>query len=452
MKFLKLLSLLSLAGIAGLSLFTWFSGDDICYLNELARYSVIRKAWLQYMYWDGRSLGIASLIQLAGLKYFTPQAISLTWAFSFIGMAMMVLKINQPALPGITGSRVSVISTGLLTCIMWLGMWKLVPDILYWPTGGWYCIMCLLGLVWVYIFQNDLERQRFTTGRNVFILLCSLVCGINSHNLITALLLIALIELAHASLVLKDKNAARYIVFSLAGLAAGAAIVLLAPGNQERLKAIEWQGYNASFLSNLLVVAARYAYWLFGLVLLLSYLAWLCGYKIDKVAILNLKQSATQIHRLKNIRALVTSLRTHKYLLAAISTILVFSATSFFAVPRTAIFFAVFLILYFLQVANIHFQKINSARFIYGSIAFLILFLGIISYEMTKVYELKQQLMQREAYYRSNKGNDVAVAAIPPSSIPFAFSFVDISADSAFWVNRCVALHHGLKTVRTASK
>ena len=53
--------------------------------------------------------------------------------------------------------------------------------------------------------------------------------------------------------------------------------------------------------------------------------------------------------------------------------------------------------------------------------------------------------------FNENKGSDVMVTPVSKAEIPFAFSYVDISTDTSYWVNRCVALHYGLKTVRVSS-
>jgi hypothetical protein len=452
MRILKLLSILSLAGIFALCFFSWFSGDDLCYRNELVRYSVFEKAWLQYMHWDGRSLGIASLIQLTALKYFPPSVITLIWTAAFTGNAIMMLKIIHLGIPGSGESNVSVISVALLCSVMWLGLWKLIPDILYWPTGGWYCMMCLLGLCWIYLFKKTLAEKNFSSGKIVLIFILSFICGNNSHNAVIALILIAIIELLHSIYGLKNRKAITCCVFALTGLAGGASIVLFAPGNYERLHAIAWPGFNETFLHHIVLVFERYVYWLGALIILLLYIRWLYGknffYDVSKFypSVTKFK-SAT-----KNKEAFIQSIHSYSYLIAALSTVIVFAATSFFAVPRTAIFFATYLVLFAAQRNRIRFEKINSKKFIYGSSVFLIFFIGIVAYEMIKVSSLKEKLSAREKIYSLNKGLDVTVDEIPVSDVPFAFTFVDISDDSSYWVNRCVALNHQLKTVRTAGK
>lgn len=447
-KAFKLLCILSLACLPVLCFFTWFSGDDICYRNELARYSVIEKAWLQYLYWDGRSLGIASLIQLTCLKYLSAPATCLIWNAAFLGIAYMILKIVEQDRNILSKKKPTVTSIALLTSIMWLGMWKLVPDILYWPTGGWYCVMCLLGLFWIDVFMNDLRSKKFSPKRDLMILIASVICSVNSHNFVLSLFILVLIELAFIVKTSGDKKAIRYCFFSLAGIVAGAAFVLAAPGNLERLSAISWQGFNSSFLYHCTLVFLRYCYWLTALFILIILFLWLNGKKIIPGTDIFYSFRNKIITANKTRTSFILLLHEHKYLIAGISTILVFSATSFFAVPRTALFFAVFLIIYALQKSNIGFDKIESAKFLNGSVIFLFTFICIISFEIWKVNALQQTLSKREKLYDINHGKDVVVDAIQESKVPFAFTFVDISADSTYWVNKCVALNFGLKSVR----
>lgn len=450
-QLLKILSIASLAGIVLLSIFTWFSADDLCNLNELARYSVPKMAWLQYMNWDGRSLSIAAFVQLSILKYLSPQVATFCWATSFVGVAVLILKIVRIENPLFCNRQNKLIATAVIAATAWLGLWKMIPDIIYWPTGGSYSFMNLIGLFWLSVFLADLKAKRFGSGRCTFILFLSFICGNNSHNFIIGLLVIVFIELAHHWFLNKDKVAAVYISYALAGLLVAACIVFLAPGNSTRLSVISYHGISSRFLYFYLLVLTKYGYWLMSLFALCVYVAWISGSKI-----FFLKEHF--IHRIKeflnsiwNKKSLIIILHQHKFLFAAMATITVFFATSYFATPRTGIFFATFLLIYFFQQGWKEAWGMNSRRFRYGSVFFLSLFICVIAFQMMKANAVKQQLSTRELLYEKNKGMDVAVTPVPKSSIPFAFLFVDISADSSYWVNRCVALHYELKTVRTLS-
>lgn len=312
-------------------------------------------------------------------------------------------------------------------------------------------MMCLLGLLWVYLFMNDLRRKKFSTQGNLLIFIVSTICSVNSHNLVLSLFALALIELSVIITSSRDKKAISYCLFALAGIIAGASFVLSAPGNMERLKAISWQGFNSSFLYHSTVVFLRYCYWLTALFILIILSIWLNGKKITPSNLFSAcrHKLATTIKKQSSFSQL---LHDHKYLIAAFSTILVFSATSFFAVPRTALFFAVFMIIYTLQISNITFDKIESTKFLKGSSLFLLVFIGFLSFETWKVYALHHTIIEREKTYDLNHGKDVVVNAIQESDVPFAFIYVDISPDSAYWVNKCVALNYGLKSVRTNEK
>lgn len=446
MRVLKILSLLSLAAIAGLCFFSWYSGDDICYRNELIRYAVIDKAWLQYLHWDGRSLGIASLLQLFCLKYFPAPLTTFVWVCCFTAAAWMILKIVRLELPS-SGLNVSPAEVGMLTAILWAGLWKLVPDILYWSTGGWYCMMGLLGLFWIYFYRRSLNEKRFSGWQNFLIFLVSLVCGNNSHNLVTAMLVLGLIELFYAGIILDNRKAVICMSAACAGLLISGSFVLFAPGNFERLQAISWQGFDSSFAGNLILVFERYCYWLGSLVVLLAFLIWLCDKKVFMEPGTYWPRLTNSFGMFRNKKAFAESLYRNKYVWTAFATISVFSATSFFAVPRTAFFFAVFIVIAILIKKKIVLGEMKSRRFVTGMNIFFAAFLCVAIFEAVKVNSLKDELNKRE--FLSEPVTDVIVDEIPSAKIPFAFTFVDISSDTAYWVNRCAALYHGHKTIRT---
>ncbi len=443
-RLIQVLGILSLAGILALCRFSWFSGDDLCFKIELARYSVLDKAWLQYLHWDGRSLGLASLLQLFCLKYFSAPVITFIWASAFIANSFLVLKIAAIDKP-VPENKISMVSIALLSSMMWLGMWKLIPDILYWPTGGWYVVMCLLGLFWIYFISIEIRAENFSRKKYFSVFIISFICGNNSHNFIVPLLLFGLIELLHSMFFMNNKRAVYFILSALSGLILSAYIVMLAPGNIERLHAVSWTGFNASFLMNCFLVFTKYMYWLLLLICFYPLLLWMNGKNIFA----SLRFSNLKFSKLNSMSSFVNLMYSQRYLIAALSTVMVFSATSFFAVPRTALFFAVLMIIYALQKNNLIQGKMKTNRFMFGGSAFLFMFLIIIIFEMIKVNALKEKLNNRESLYKLNPGKDVIVDPIIDSEIPFAFIFVDISPDSSYWVNRCVALHSGLKTVRT---
>ncbi len=449
MRLLKILSVLSIAGIILLSLFTWYSGDDYCYKLELLRYSVPRMLWQQYLYWDGRSLSIAAFVQMFSLKHFPIEVITCIWACSFVGTAILLLKILRLENPFFRERENSVITIAILCAVMWLGMWKLIPDIIYWSTGGSYSLLNMLAMLWLFFFLKGLKAERLNTVNYFFIFILSLVCGINSHNLIIALLVFCFIELGHQRVNEKNKKTSLYIVCALAGLLISGGFVFCGPGDKVRLNAISYHGFSGKFLYFYFLVLAKYCYWLVSLFLLCILVAWLSGKEFFfgwKNFITALK---TNLNAFKSLRQFFLLLQKHKYAVTALATIVVFSATAFFAVPRTSIFFATFIVISIFKVGWKGEWKNHSKRLLYGSIALLSVFIFILSLQVFKAMTVKKEIAVRELLYNQNKKTDVVVPEISASGIPFAFTFTDISSDSSYWVNRCVARHYDLKTVRT---
>ena len=450
MRTLKILSILSIAGIIVLAFFSWFSCDDYCNRIQLNGNSVSKIACFQYMNWDGRSLSIAGFVQLFALKYLPVEIITSIWAISFVFSAVLVFKIIRLENPFFFRDTHPLIGVAILCATMWLGMWKFIPDIIYWATGGSYSLLNLLGMLWLFIFLSGLKSKHLTAGSNIFIFFISFICGVNSHNFVVALIVLCILEFIQFCFVMNDKRVSVYIGFSFAGLVIAACVVLFSPGNFFRLHAGGFQGITGKFLFNYILVFAKYIYWLIELFILCLLLLWFGGKNVFEK--LNIKNRLNVLwSSLSAKQTTFEFIYRHRYLVAALSTILVFSASSYFAVPRTAIFFATFIVIYFFQHGWKVEWRLKSKRFVAGSSLFLSIFLGIIFFQIIKASALKKKLLDREQSFRQEKGKDVTVLSIPANLVPFAFTFTDVSGDTAYWVNRCVAQYYELKTIKSVS-
>ncbi len=451
MRILKILSILSITGIILLAFFSWYSCDDYCNRVQLSENSIFKIAWFQYMHWDGRSLSVAAFVQLFSLKYLPVELTTSIWAVSFVCVSVMVFKIIRIENSFFFSNGDAVIGIALICTTMWLGMWKLIPDIIYWATGGSYSLLNLLGMFWLNIFLSGLKTKQFKARSMIGMFFMSFICGLNSHNFVIALIFLCLIEFIHSSYILKDKRGGTYILFSFAGLVCGAAIVFLAPGNMVRLHQGSYHEMSVMFLFSFFLVLAKYVYWTIGLFILSFFMLWLSG----KGIIFQKSKLKSSVKKFLNVfRKKETAFELiyrHKYFLAAVSTIAVFSVSPFFAVPRTAIFFGTFMIIYIFQHGWNPAWKKKSGRFVAGGLLFLSVFLAVIVFQLFEARSVKKQLAGRELIFLNSKGRDVIVPAVPLRSIPFAFSFTDISDDSSYWVNRCVAQHYGLRTIRSVT-
>jgi len=444
MKLLKILGVLSIAGISALCFFTNFSGDDYCFKSELANQSVLGFAFKQYMNWDGRSLSVAFILSLAFLKYLSVKYITLLWTICFICTIYFIIKILQIENKFFNEERNWLLFFSILSAIMWLGMWKLISDTIYWATGGAYSFENLSGVIWLYCFLKVAHIGKFNLGKNVFMFFLSFFIGVTVHNLVVGLITFCLIELCHKLFIKRERVEYIYALFTLIGLLSGAFVVFFAPGNSIRLSVLPHTGFSLELFHFYFLILLKYLYWLWPLLVLCLLVLWLFGNNIFSF-IKNLFLSVWK----KQFWLL--TVYEHKYLITALSTILVFSVAHSFAVPRTSVFFGTFLVIYIFQKGFTGFRNQYTKKFIYSAVCFFGMFLSIIIFEAVKAQALNEKLKKREQVFAERKGKDAVVTPINKNEIPFAFSFTDISSDSTFWVNIYVAKYFNLKTVRTGS-
>lgn len=437
-KTLNLLSILSLIGIPALCCFVHFSSDDFCYRNLIEGQSIFEVAWSEYMNWDGRRLNIPSLIQLYALQHLPAPIITGLWALSFTGTAWVICKILCLENSRFAEGGTSLPAVAFMSAILWLGMWKLIPDIIYWPTGGAYSLMALLAMLWLWVFQQGLREEKFSFKKNVLIFLLSFIFGNSSHNLVPALVILCLTEMGYELIIAKRKKAVRFTGWALTGLLGASFIVFMAPGNFSRLNVLPHSGLSPMLLFYYFKVLAMNLYWLIALLVLCLAATWLSGRTLlPKMQVLWKKP-------------FIHTLFEHKYLLAGMATMLVFAVAYSFVSPRTGLFLGLFMAIYIFQKGWNKSWNSNSGVFFYGRILLLSGFLTILGFQFFKARLLHQKLELREHMLSmAKKGSDVEVNAITRNEIPFVFTFTDISPDTTYWVNRCMASDYKLKTIRT---
>lgn len=444
MQFIKFLSIISVAGIFALCFFANFSSDDYCYKQILKEHSVFETAFQQYFTWDGRSLSIPALIQLTALKYFPPWLITFIWALFFAGTGIIICKIISLENPLFGQGPGFIVSTGILSVVLWTGMWKLIPDVVYWPTGGGYSVAVFMGMLWLYIYTKRIRQGNFNSKTYILIFFLSLILGINSHNFLTGIIIFCLIEIIHGFFIIKNTRAVLFTFCALTGIMIASSVVFLAPGNLYRLDAVSGPEFSLGLFYNFCLVLARYIYWFALLFALLIFLIWLSGNNFFE----NIKSFFLSFFKKQSFAEFIYE---NKYFLSGLSTLLVFAAIPSFAVPRTGIFFGCFIVIYIFQKMWKAPWSNLSRKFLSGAVFLLMIFIFIISLQLFKANSLNILKNEREIKLIQQKGEDVAVSSINDQNIPLAFTFTDISPDTSYWVNRCVAKYYGLKTVRTNS-
>jgi hypothetical protein len=78
----------------------------------------------------------------------------------------------------------------------------------------------------------------------------------------------------------------------------------------------------------------------------------------------------------------------------------------------------------------------------------LLVFCGLAGTQLFDARIVKGQLAQRDAKLRGLRGTDVVLTEADFVRPPYTRRFEDLATDSSYWLNRCVADHYGLKSIK----
>lgn len=448
--------------VLALSCVTWRWADDFSLYNDLKNhYSVFEKMWHNYTHWDGRALSVGHFLTSVFTKYFPPEPTIFIWAFSFVMSALIFVKILLQEIGDKNLSvKESIILTALIVCVLWLGMGLHISETIYWVSGGFYTFSNFLGLTWVY-YLNKIQkaehcRHRLRIALPLFVF--SLITGMSSQNLSTALLVFLGLTWLQDRMFSEGKKEVLYIAAAL-GLIAGTALLFLAPGNFIRAA----YGSNSFALSpetlfiNYLRVLIYYVNWSGGLLILSIMAAWLISHMGQYVRKIHLHR---EIRDLKLSQVISELFGTFKYLFAALATIVPFIMVPTFAFSyRTSIFFMTFLSLFvvlfinWLNVFSYENAKFSSFLQPIAKMLLLCLFvaqIGLIIVHFQDGFRIKGKILERESYLQKPelKNTDVVLPPLETGHVPFSLRFGDIGSDQNNWVNLSVAKFYNLKSIR----
>jgi hypothetical protein len=119
--------------------------------------------------------------------------------------------------------------------------------------------------------------------------------------------------------------------------------------------------------------------------------------------------------------------------------------------PRTNIQFVFFVFLYGLTGSRALLGSFAALRQkVVNAIQTLVLlvFCMIAGSQLFDARIAKAQLGQREGKLRSLRGADVVLTEADFIRPPFTRRFEDLATDSSYWLNKCVAEHYGLKSIK----
>jgi len=457
MKSLKLhnslfiLSIVSLSLIVGLSFFTFPSSDDFSLYMDLSKCSVFEHAGNMYHNWDGRSLSIPALLQYTLLKYCSAQGSTFVWSLSFIFNAFLLLKIIllECAIE-IKSKKQLVIFWGYLAITLWLGFYSHISQTVYWSTGGIYSMASSFALAWIYLFLTVVtSTTKQPLAKYLLLIVLSVIAGTLSQNLVPALLVFVGYAFISKSSIRKNSL---LVFFSIL---IGACFLYAAPGNYNRASlgpnTLQLQAWKMFYHSAYALTYYEYK----SIVLVCLTLAFAFVLLPNDIAIRerNVITKATKWNYFLQIMA------KSKWLIIALSTLLIFIVVPDFVSSRTAIFFMFFIVMFIVTTfhwfaknawLNTFVQRFNTDHLKQKiKLGAFIAFIAIILLHNYAATHIKSELAVRNKQLQNpaNRGKDLCVSAIK-TAIPFSLKFDDIKADSTFWINSCVAKYYGLRTVR----
>ena len=168
------------------------------------------------------------------------------------------------------------------------------------------------------------------------------------------------------------------------------------------------------------------------------------------VIFLKLFKRRSENTRTGTIRQMIKSL---KWLVAAISTILPFVVAPILALERTSIFFMTFMFISLCQVTIILTQYLDRLVVVVRPLRYtcLILVLSLFVIFLLKInisgYYLKNEFLARERFVLSQpKYSQITIPSIK-CKIPFPLKSYDIESTQGNWVNENVAKFYGMKSI-----
>lgn len=433
---LKWLAIISLLLFFVQPAFTWFLADDFCYMAKVQAEGLVKNMFYDYLYWDGRSISLTYPVCRIGLYN------GLHWLGPLIGsllMAVMALLILR-----IIGAQRSVGMAGLvrvagLTTLLWLVFFNFLSQTLYWTTGVGYnmdIVMLLTALWWLHRWSG--KPLDYIIGLPVFF-----YAGTCSPNGVLALLFIFLVQWMHSTFVTKIREHQKY-VFAFLLVMLAMSVVILSPGNKNRMTAWDWNNlthfwtiyFNAKWLiRNLFNYNSMFVWPLIAMGL----------------AGAGLKIIAFNTSKPGFFRRAINCLFEQRYLLAAIISFFFFMLMPQFNSPRTAIQFAAFASLYGLSHLPLLLSKVSDLKeqlIKYAIIIINIIFIFTAASQVFDARYVKAQLAGRDSKLLSLRGQHVILTESDFVRTPVTRRFEDLSSDSSYWLNQCVASHYGLKSIK----
>lgn len=437
---------LLLAAVAALIYFiqpfyTWFAADDFCYMGKVQNEGIISGMFHEYMHWDGRSISLTFPVCRLGL-YFGKY-----WMGPLLGSVLLMLAgflMLKIAGYKFKSKRDLVFTLVFFTAVLWLCVFSISSQTLYWTTGIGYNmdIVMLLFAYWLFTVWNNKKWQYLAAIPAFF------YAGTASPNGVLALLFVIGVHFFKELWIDKKVNYKRYF-FSVGLILLAFIIVIKAPGNANRLNGFDKANFTHIWTIYFNIKTMISHLWEYNTALIWMFLA------LGMAGAWYQYQIITQGIS-KNLRKkLVAFVFVNRWFLAALLAFAFFLPFPGLHAPRTNIQFIIFALLYSLTtIKYLPFAQLTEHSTPMNKIMAVVLLVFIIigSSQAFDARYCKGQLASRVEMFRQNQGKDVVLDADDIIRPPGTRRFEDVSDDTSYWLNECVAQRYGLKSIKMDSK
>ena len=414
--------------------FTWFTADDFCLIGKVQSDGLISNMFHEYLTWDGRSISLTYPVCRLGLwlgKY---------WVGPMVG-TLLLLVLSVMILKGLelkSNDRVNAaIQTMALTAALWLAFFNFSSQTLYWTTGVGYVmdLVMLMAALWLYrIWKPTLKY--FLLGIPVYF-----YAGTCSPNGVLALLFILVVVQLYQVVVEKQKDWQRF-GYALVLIIPALLLVIFSPGNARRMT-----GMSSENLTHIWTIYFNIKWLFMNLWKYNTLIVW----AMLAVGLLGAMKQLLEKEISGFFKKIIVILYCHRYLAGALIAFIFFLANPGFHAPRTNIQFVFFVFLYGItggrailsSFATIE-EKIASAM----QVLVLLIFCLVAGSQSFDARNTKKQLGQREEKLRGLRGTAVVLTEADFIRPPYTRRFEDLATDSSYWLNKCVADHYGLKSIK----
>jgi len=420
--------------------YTWFTADDFCLIPAVQQNGLISNMWQEYLTWDGRSISLTYPVCRFGLWTAQYWVGPMLGTLLLLGIAHLMLLIS--GLQG-HGFREKWQRRITLTAALWLVCFYFSSQTLYWTTGIGYnldVVMLFMAFYWLKRWKGN--RNDYLLGIPIFF-----YAGTCSPNGVLSLLFALGLQWLYEALVAKNAIHKKY-AFAFAWMLMAFAMVVLSPGNARRMT-----GWDANNLTHIWTVYFNIKRLLGDLMAQNSPMLW----PFLAMGLLG----GTLAYRNQNIQGnvlqkLVGMAYQHRLLLAAIISCFFFLPLPGMHSPRTNIQFAMFGVLYGLTqltgLMNLAGERWTEANSRFVSVLILMVFIVIGGSQVFDARYVKGQLALRDAKLKSMRGQSVVLTEDDFVRTPTTRRFEDLASDSSYWLNKCVADHYGLKSIKLVDR